>query len=382
MKENLKILYIARNIPIPGIKENDIILRISRAVEQYGKAKIDIWFPKEFLLDLPFIKGRMKAIAKLSPSFYYDEKKIFSINYLRLLSVRLSYLFMFSIWVFNKKLFRKVNEYNLIHAHNIMPDGFIALKLKEKYKIPLVVTMRNGDLDKIHKLSINSFLYRKYLQILHGADEIILHNYATEEFIKSHNLSYLKIPHGIENVIVEKFERKNTKRIICVSQLIRRKNVNWLIEAFKLINKSDWQLIIVGEGYLENKLKSISQNFKNITFLGKLSRNRTLHEMKKSDIFVLPSDDETFGLVYLEAAVTSCAIIAKKFTGIYGWMKEDLEAIFISNIEELSTSLKNLIENEELRFKIAKNGHTKVTNEMIWDDQIKKYSKVYEQICS
>jgi predicted RNA-binding protein (virulence factor B family) len=44
-----------------------------------------------------------------------------------------------------------INEYSLIHAHSLFSNGYIAMKLKEKYNIPYVVAVRNTDVNVFFK---------------------------------------------------------------------------------------------------------------------------------------------------------------------------------------------------------------------------------------
>ena len=55
-----------------------------------------------------------------------------------------------------------------------------------------------------------------------------------------------------------------------------------------------------------------------IQFLGRLSNDKVLQEMQKADVFILPSVNETFGMVYLEAMASGCITVCTKGDGIDG----------------------------------------------------------------
>jgi glycosyltransferase involved in cell wall biosynthesis len=375
----MNILYIARNIPVPGIVDNDIILRICKQLKDTSSYNIDIWFPKEILFDFLFFKGRLKAIAKLPNIFSSQGHIIKSIRYIRLPKLKYSYLLLKSFLLLNRKRINEANNIDLIVAHYLMPDGYMGLELKKKFKIPLIVIMRNGDLKKMNTLPKNSYLFKMFQKVLRGADSIIIHNYLTEKYLKNKKLNYLRFPHGIERKYITEYNEKSSNIIICVSNFIARKNINWVISAFKKINSPDWQLIIIGEGILEAQLKDSAKGCDNIIFLGKISRKETLEELKNADIFVLPSNDETFGLVYLEAAASGCAIIGKRYTGIYSWLEEEKEALFAIDSVEFKEKLIRLMRDKELRLSISKAGYDKVVTDMIWEDLIEKYKMLYQE---
>ncbi|ACM92613.1 putative glycosyl transferase [Nautilia profundicola AmH] len=374
----MNVLYISRNIPIPGIKENDIILRIANAIEEKSDIHVDCFFPKEVIPKIPFmLNNRIKAIYNLPPVFKSLNKNIFTLKYIRLPFFRYSYNFINSFKILNKSFLNNLNKYKVIHAHNIMPDGKIGYELKKQYFIPLIVTVRNGDLDKMSLLNKNSVLYKSYLEVLKNADVIITHNYATQQFIKKLGLKSTSIPHGIESkyLLTKKIEKENI--ILFVGNMIPRKNLIWVINAFKKINKLDWKLIIIGDGTEYDQIREKIKDVSNIELKGRLTREEVINYMKISKIFAMPSQRETFGIVYLEAAASKCLVIGHRYTGIYGWLKEDKEAIFVENEEELKEKLQILLNNEEMRHNIAMNGFIKIKKSLLWEDQINKYINLY-----
>ncbi|WP_235376200.1 glycosyltransferase, partial [Proteus faecis] len=66
------------------------------------------------------------------------------------------------------------------------------------------------------------------------------------------------------------------------------------------------RLNIVGDGPLYESLSSIKNE--KIHFHGWKKNDEVLEILSKSDIFILPSDNETFGMVYIEAAINGCVI--------------------------------------------------------------------------
>ena len=376
--ERKKVLNIARNIPVPGIKENDIIFRISDEISARGEFIFDYWYPAEIIFPLPFLKGRKRSVARLQASFEYDGRSITSIRYPRLPTLNYSYFLLDSYVNINKENVEKSAMYDLIAAHYLMPDGYMGLKLKERHGIPLVVVMRSGDLTKIVGLKKDNKVYKMYHKVIKEADKIIIHNFETEEYVREIRSDYIRIPHGVSREYVTEFNPKNNKTIICVGQLISRKNIHWLINSFKSLNAEGWKLKIVGDGKLENDLKQLAYGWDNISFLGRLTHEDTLKELNQADLFVLPSERETFGLAYLEAAVNGCALIGKRNTGIFGWLKDGVEALFVNNEKELTEKLRSLIDDPDLRIRIAEAGYKKVVNDIIWEDQIDKYINTFQ----
>ena len=114
---------------------------------------------------------------------------------------------------------------------------------------------------------------------------------------------------------------------------------------YKVKNISGIELTVIGEGYDTHKKSN-----KNVKFLGRLSNQKVLEEMRKADIFILPSINETFGMVYLEAMASGCITVCTQNDGIDGIIKDGINGFTvipdIQNIQNLLIKLKNLDKTE------------------------------------
>lgn len=106
-------------------------------------------------------------------------------------------------------------------------------------------------------------------------------------------------------------ERTKVKKFLYVGRFVEVKNLQMLIHVFNL--RQDLQLIMVGFGELEEKLKAIAGQ--NVTFLG-AKDNKNLKEIYRSaDVFVLPSKSESWGLVVEEALNNGTPVIVSDKVG-------------------------------------------------------------------
>ena len=130
--------------------------------------------------------------------------------------------------------------------------------------------------------------------------------------------------------MIEKFDDISTLNFITAANFIKRKNIDLLIKAFSLHKDKAFTLKIIGSGKEEKKLKKLCNklNLENkIIFIGKLPQEKVFDEMKKSQIFILPSINETLGLVYLEASACGCLCIGTKNTGIDGIFQNNINYV-------------------------------------------------------
>ena len=168
------------------------------------------------------------------------------------------------------------------------------------------------------------------------------------------NRDYFMCPSGIANEYVIKSVPKSSRKIrkiIYVGQLIERKHLKTLIEALSRFPERGYELTVVGVGPQKEEDEQLARVLGvNARFLGKLPHGTVIDEMSKSDCFVMVSENEVFGLVYLEAMAQGCITIASEKEGMEGIIQnggngfltkagdiEGLASVFdtIENMEEI-----------------------------------------------
>ena len=123
-------------------------------------------------------------------------------------------------------------------------------------------------------------------------------------------------------IIKREWKPSDRVKVVVCANLIKRKNADKVILACENLNVD---LTIIGDGKEINNLKRISSKPQ---FLGWLEHERVLDIMRKSDIFALPSTNETFGMVYLEAMASGCITICSKNDGAAGIIKNGINGYF------------------------------------------------------
>lgn len=185
-------------------------------------------------------------------------------------------------------------------------------------------------------------------------------------------------------------DRQNMKEkvptIISVGFLEERKGYSYSIEALSLLAKAgyNFKYVIVGDGKEKEKYINMAKKCEiadNIVFKGRLSHDQVLREMLESDIFLLPSWNEAFGIVYLEAM--SCGV------PVVGTLSEGIEDIVINNQNgflvkkqdscNIYTVLKYLIDNPEERIKVGLRGKITAMN-YTWENNAKKLLDIFSKI--
>jgi glycosyltransferase involved in cell wall biosynthesis len=123
---------------------------------------------------------------------------------------------------------------------------------------------------------------------------------------------------------------------------IPRKRVSDIIIALhKAFPLKDFELDIVGEGMERRNLEMLTQKLdlqSNVIFYGKLQRDEVQIILNKADCFIMVSENEAFGLVYLEAMANGCITIGSRGEGIDGVIQHGLNGFLCEagNSDQLS----------------------------------------------
>ncbi len=174
--------------------------------------------------------------------------------------------------------------------------------------------------------------------------------------------SYLKTKIEISN---------NTIKILFLSNLMRTKGIFDLLEAAKNLrfNNKEFNIQIVGKEYdiKEEEIKNKIEEFdlkEYVSILGPLYNNDKHEAFLNADIFVLPTYDEAFPGVVLEAMQFQLPVVSTN-EGAIPEIVEDRETGLIiekRNIEHLTEALSLLIDNKNLRKKMGQAGRVKFLN--------------------
>lgn len=377
--ERTKILFIAKNIPIPDRQSgNKIIYTIADNLK--SSYEISFFFPKSRVpWGMHFLK-KHRPLFKLK-DWVYNSFEVFVIPFVQLPGLLTTYWFLNRIPKRAVRDFEK-NKYNLIHAHYGMPDGYMAYLLSKKYKVPYVLTLRNHDVLHLNQLKTWNPDYRKYIKVLDGASEILVTNANLQEYFNEMGFASKIMPHGIDEKHFLKKEAKGVNdiiRISCVSNYIPTKNIEWVIDAIlDYSGAKNIRLTVAGDmQHLPEYYKNIVND--RIVILGKQSHENVMELLESSDIFALPSEFETFGLVYLEAAAKRNAVVGFKAQGVWGVFEDKTEMLFAEDYQDFKRLLYKLIEEGEYRGNMQSNARKRAES-MIWENVSCIYQKVYNNL--
>lgn len=308
---------------------------------------------------------------------FFDEiNKICDLKVIFLNKKLKNYNFIFS----NRKyVFFVKNNYNFITntIKKFKPNFLILGGYKLKYtKTILGLCTKNNYkylfwLEKIEfKNIVKKIILKNYFKyLLKKCYGILAVGNEAKDFYLRYNKNTINFHYSIKISKIKKKKYFMNKKInfLYVGQLIERKNIINLIKAFQKLSNNKTTLTIVGNGDLKKKVELMSLSNKNIKISKFLNKNLLKKYFINSDVFILPSKYDGWGVVVMEAMSFRCAVICTNSSGIsLEYIKNNFNGkVSGFKINELHESLKYYCDNKSLIKKHAERSRLKVLNSSI-----------------
>ena len=252
-------------------------------------------------------------------------------------------------------------DIDIIHGHYLFPAGAAAVEVGKKHGIKTYVTAHGSDMFELYKSQ--PLMCPTLKNVLKDADVVFaVSNALKHEIIATGVVGIAdKTRISWNSVDINKFSTKqnnsfkdeynlNDKPIVLfVGNLIKRKNVDSLLEAKKIAN-SDYYLVVVGDGPLFKKLtkKVEDENIRDVIFTG--SRDDVESIIPSCDVLILPSFSESFGLVLIEALACGKPVIGSDVGGISEIINDDVGLLVNPNkISSIANAVDTIVNDENLR---------------------------------
>lgn len=153
------------------------------------------------------------------------------------------------------------------------------------------------------------------------------------------------IPNGIKmdkllSLPIEKKFLYDKLRFAFVGRFERQKSIDLLINIIpKLINLKI-EFYFAGKGSFEDEVAKLAEDFNSVKYFGFLNFNEIDKIYSQTDILILPSRQEPFGLVIIEALASGLPVIATRTRGPKDLLEENRTGWFISEVSEESIYAK------------------------------------------
>jgi glycosyltransferase involved in cell wall biosynthesis/ubiquinone/menaquinone biosynthesis C-methylase UbiE len=310
------------------------------------------------------------------------------------------------------KLIKK-EKIDIINAHWILPNGFIAAIATKLTGVPSVSTLPGSDVYMAQKNVIfswmarfatrtNSWVTSNSPQLLSDLGNI------NESNTKKREKLMRKFSSIIYGTYPDKFKplKTNTKKIrselnipksdlvvLGVGRLVPKKGFRYLVEAAKFIlkRKHNVTFLVVGEGDQRSELEKLAKKlgvYEKFRFPGWADYGKLVHYYNIADVFILPSvrdekgnlDDQSVSVV--EAMACGKPIVATDFPGYKIVILDKQNGFLIpqKNSKEIGVAVSKLLLSKRLRDTMGKKSRELVVKNFSWLAIGKQYTMLFNKI--
>ncbi len=274
---------------------------------------------------------------------------------------------------------------DLLHSHGGLIQ-LAATEAKNDTRLPLVMTAHSTE---INRLKPNRLSVVMEQNVVDKVDMFIaVSRYMRRELNQTFGINYNKItviPNGVDTAVFKHQEADDIRRkyrldnrfvVLFIGRDDPQKGVRYLVNAVKNLARQipEIMLVMVGQQDIYND--------KHILCLPRVSRSELVKLHSLSDLFVLPSVYEPFGIVLLEAMACETPCIGIRTGGMPDIIDHNRTGLLVEPRSDkgLSEAIARLYHDPEKRYIMGKKGRERVISDFNWKDISEKTIGVYQQV--
>ena len=274
---------------------------------------------------------------------------------------------------------RSIRGTDIVHAHNV--PSALAMKNASGKKVLTLHGIYPEQIAQLHGKVYSKISKNYENNALKWADAITTISREVYNHYSKMGFNVVQIPHAIDLTIFSKNAiKKFENQIIYAGRLSKEKGIDTLLQTAKNL-PSKYNLLIIGAGPEENKVRDVANLKTNVHYLGYQSKQNTISLIRGSDLLVQPSLLEGISSTILEAMGCGTCVVASNVGGNREIIESDKTGVLINpnNHEELLDKISDLLTNNEKRTKIVTAG-LQAVEKYNWKQVGQQYLDVYESI--
>lgn len=283
-------------------------------------------------------------------------------------------------------------DINLVHAHNLFSAGYAALKLSQTMGIPYVVAVRNTDVNVFFHYMVH--LRGLGVKVMEQAASVVflspaykwsvLNKYVPKSLREQIAKKSIVIPNGIDRLFLDntpsekKQVSKESLNLIYVGEVNSNKNLTTTLKTCELLEKKGYNPKIKVVGNISDPKLAYIKESPYVEYHQHCNKEEVIEYYKQSDIFVMPSLNETFGLVYAEALSQGLPIVYSRGQGIDGYFAEGQVGFHVrsKHPEDIAKAIEYIVPSYEVLSSRAK----EASKSFSWERIASQYERMYKQI--
>jgi glycosyltransferase involved in cell wall biosynthesis len=281
------------------------------------------------------------------------------------------------------------NEFDIIHAHDWLayPAGIAAMEVSGK---PLVIHVHATDFDRSGG-SVNPDVYRIEKNGMDAASKIItVSNLTRDIVINRYNIDPAKVEtvyNAVEPVTIEEScilkKGFDEKVVTFLGRITMQKGPEYFIEAaYKVLQvMNNVRFVMAGSGDMMERMMRRAAALKitdRFHFTGFLKGADVFTMLDMSDVYIMPSVSEPFGISPLEAMQSNVPVIISKQSGVAEILTHAVKTDFW-DIDAMADAIYGILNYPALAHMFIKNGKEEVIR-LKWDNSARHVRDIYYRV--
>jgi glycosyltransferase involved in cell wall biosynthesis len=267
---------------------------------------------------------------------------------------------------------------------NRMVSSWVGTDLSRSLTDPL-----HAAVDATRDVALDPPRMELFRRTLEAADRVVVvHEEAREVYADLVDESKLRtIPLGVEPDVFEYSQPEDSKELVAIGSLRRRKGYDVLFEALGQIQRDypEVHLHVFGDGPLEDELHAQVARLEldeNVTFHGYVDQSIVREHLARARAFVHPSRSESFSLVRLEAMSTGCPVVVTDISGAREMVRDESEGFVvpIESPDAIADAVTTLFADYDLTKQIARRARERVEEKYDWRKIAEEYLDLYRSL--
>jgi glycosyltransferase involved in cell wall biosynthesis len=279
--------------------------------------------------------------------------------------------------------------FDLIHAHQALPDGAIAAHLSRDLGVPYVVTVHGVDVH--HGLSHGGAVAARTAEVLRGAAVVVTVSDTLAGKLTGYvPLDDVRVVQNGGPADIPPAEPADylpgRRLVLCAGRLVPNKGFEQVLQALARLQDghNDVHCVIAGEGALRRRLTALTAELglgDRVHFTGRLEHAKLLAMMARADVFALPSAPEGFGLVHLEAMTQGTPVIACLDQGPADFIKDGVSGYLVpyGDVGALTGVLSRALAGPAAAAAIGEAGRS-VAATFTWERNARRMLDIYAEV--
>ena len=281
------------------------------------------------------------------------------------------------------------NDFDIIHAHDWLayPAGIAAMEVSGK---PLVIHVHATDFDRSGG-SVNPEVYRIEKSGMDAASKIItVSNLTRDIVINKYNINPDKVEtvyNAVEPVCISEnhlIEKGFDEKVVTfLGRITLQKGPEYFIEAaYKVLQVMDnVRFVMAGSGDMMERMMRRAAALKitdRFHFTGFLKGTDVFTMLDMSDVYIMPSVSEPFGISPLEAMQSNVPVIISKQSGVAEILTHAVKTDFW-DIDAMADAIYGILNYPALANMFIKNGKEEVIR-LKWDNSARHVKDIYYRV--